>query len=211
MPFTEPTTMLTDYLLALLCLFLAGKLWKVGQKQRQQSIILWTVAFVTTAIAAIAGGTTHGFSLQLSSTLENLLWKLTVYSIGFTSFFMFTGTVYASVSGKVQGWLTGLAILILVIYSVWMLTHDDFLYVILDYLPAMFGIIILQSIACKYQKAASAPWIIGAVLVSFVGAGIQQSELNLHKYFNHNDLYHVIQMIAIWLFYRGVLLMRDRE
>ena len=53
-------------------------------------------------------------------------------------------------------------------------------------------------------------WIIGGVLVSFGAAGIQQSGIALHQHFNHNDIYHVVQMAGVYLLYRGARLLRDR-
>ena len=35
------------------------------------------------------------------------------------------------------------------------------------------------------------------------GAMVQASGFRLHEHFNHNDLYHVIQMVALVLLYRG--------
>jgi hypothetical protein len=32
---------------------------------------------------------------------------------------------------------------------------------------------------------------------------VQRSGFALHRHFNHNDLYHVVQMLGTWLLYRG--------
>ena len=47
-------------------------------------------------------------------------------------------------------------------------------------------------------------------MVSFVAAAVQVSGVAIHQQFNHNDLYHVIQMGGMYLFYRGALLLTDR-
>jgi hypothetical protein len=39
-----------------------------------------------------------------------------------------------------------------------------------------------------------------------IGAIVQQQRLALHQHFNHNDLYHLIQIAGLWLLYRGGLL-----
>jgi hypothetical protein len=44
---------------------------------------------------------------------------------------------------------------------------------------------------------------VGGILLSFVGAAIQQSGFSLHQHFNHNDLFHIVQMGAFYLLYRG--------
>jgi hypothetical protein len=42
------------------------------------------------------------------------------------------------------------------------------------------------------------------VAVSVLAGLAQASGLALHERFNHNDLYHVLQIAAMFLFYRGV-------
>ena len=53
-------------------------------------------------------------------------------------------------------------------------------------------------------------WLITGVLVSLVAAIVQARRLALHRHFNHNDLYHVIQMAALYAFYRGGAVLVDR-
>ena len=47
--------------------------------------------------------------------------------------------------------------------------------------------------------------MLGGVLMSLVAAIVQQAGWDLHRWFNHNDLYHAIQAVAIWMFYRGAM------
>ena len=54
------------------------------------------------------------------------------------------------------------------------------------------------------------PWLVGGVLVSLVAGVVQARRLGVHRHFNHNDVYHVIQVIALFLFYRGGALLVDR-
>ena len=46
--------------------------------------------------------------------------------------------------------------------------------------------------------------------MSFLAAAVQVNEIALHQYVNHNDLYHLIQMSGMYLFYRGALILKDR-
>src|SRR5215207_4549600 len=55
-----------------------------------------------------------------------------------------------------------------------------------------------------------APWLIAAILVTFVASVMQARRVGFHRHFNHNDLFHVIQLVALYLFYRGGLLLVDR-
>ena len=56
-------------------------------------------------------------------------------------------------------------------------------------------------------RPRSAPWVWGSIAVSVLAALVQHFGVSPHPRFNHNDLYHVIQIIALWLLYRGGLLM----
>jgi len=92
----------------------------------------------------------------------------------------------------------------------WMAVHDEFRYVIYDYAPALVIILGLQ-IWCWLQfRSPAAPWIAAGILVSVLAAVIQAARLAPHPQFNHNDLYHVVQMAAFVLLYRGGRLLRDR-
>ncbi len=201
--------MLTDYTLAAVTLLLAVSLFRLALLGQQISVWLWAAAFVATAVAAIFGGTSHGFALYLGEAAKTILWKATVYTTGLVSFFMLSGAIMASVPRPLRPWLLAATGLKFLLYGTWMVKHNDFRYVIYDYAPAMFGVLILQAIVAYGWRDESAGWIIAGILVSFVAAGIQQSRFKLHKNFNHNDLYHVVQTGAIYLLYKGGCLLKD--
>jgi hypothetical protein len=52
--------------------------------------------------------------------------------------------------------------------------------------------------------------MIAGVLVSFVAGLVQAFRVSPNRWFNHNDLYHVIEIVALYLFYRGGVLLVDR-
>jgi hypothetical protein len=47
-------------------------------------------------------------------------------------------------------------------------------------------------------------WMLAGVGASLAAALVQASGFALHRHFNHNDLYHVVQIAAMLLFYRGL-------
>ena len=46
-------------------------------------------------------------------------------------------------------------------------------------------------------------WLKAGLWVSLAGLAIQQLRLAPHPNFNHNDLYHSVQAVALYCFYRG--------
>jgi hypothetical protein len=199
----EPMTLATDYLLAIAAAGFAWRLWRVQR--------LWALAFVFTAAGSFFGGTYHGFVTGIAPMAAVVLWKLTIFSIGLASYFLLvgsagdgSGTLPAQPAGTPAfRWLSMIAIVKLVVYLSWMIVHDEFVYVIADY-----GLtLLIIGIAQLVRRGRSTPWVIGSIVVSVIGALVQQSGFALHRHFNHNDLYHLIQLVALWLLYRGGRLM----
>jgi hypothetical protein len=210
MSFSEPTTMATDYVLVVLCGFFGWRLWRVGKGAAQASVCSWAAGFACFGLASLAGGTFHGFSMLFSQAVLQELWKLTAYAIGLASFFLLTGTLSACIVPSVGRFVILIPYVQLIGYVLWMSAHDDFRYVIYDYAFTNLGILALQLHAGVTRRALSAPWLAGGVLVSFLAAGVQVNEIALHRHFNHNDLYHVVQMGGMYLFYTGARLLEDR-
>ena len=182
----EPMTVATDYALGGVAAWLSVALFRSAQPSRR----LWGVAFAALAAAAFLGGTWHGF-LQ-----SHLLWKATTFSAGVASFGMVAGSSYAVFSGQLRAFILTAALAKLFVYSAWMLSHDAFIYVVIDTAIAFLAV------AALHLWKWNGP-ILAGVAVSIVGALVQASGFKLHEHFNHNDLYHVIQIAALVLLYRG--------
>jgi hypothetical protein len=201
---TEPVTLLTDYLLAIECLILGVLLYR--RSKNETPILLWSISFFAIGLAAATGGTYHGFVQSMSVSISSALWKITLYSIGISTFCMLSGMILAALKGKVETIFLILAAIQFLAFAILITRSYEYKYVIHDYVPAMAVILAL----CIYRlNKPYAIWIIAGILISFAAAGIQLSGFTLHKNFNHNDLYHVIQMIAMYLLYKGGTLLRN--
>ncbi len=201
MPISEPTTLATDYALAGLSGFLAWRMFETSGRVRTRRY--WAFALAATAVASFAGGTYHGFGPVLPPHAAAALWKLTTLSMGVASFFLTASAAYAAFGGSGRAALLALATIKLLIYSWWMSTHDAFVYVICDYGSTLLFILVLVAANRLHGETGQRTSIAGGIVVSVVAALLQQSGLRLHAHFNHNDLMHVVQMLAVWLLYRG--------
>ena len=90
-----------------------------------------------------------------------------------------------------------------------MLQENDFDYVIYDYGSSMAVVLLLALAAWYLHRSRAAPWVISGILVSLIASQIQMSELGFHQHFNHNDIFHVVQMASLTLLYRGGLRLED--
>jgi hypothetical protein len=206
---TEPTTMLTDYALGGMALWFAWKLARQGRSSGERPVLLWALAFAALAAASLSGGTHHGFAAHLGQSLLAVTWKIALYSIGIVSLALSCAATVAAFRGGLRRALVGLAVLKFAVYAAWVVQHDAFVYAILDYAPALLYVLVLQVWAWR-RHDPSGPWVVAGVLVSFAAAAVQQSGFVLHQHFNHNDLYHVIQMVGVYLLYRGGRSLRSR-
>jgi uncharacterized protein DUF6962 len=194
MTISEPMTLATDYVLAAITAWLSVQLFR----KNQASTRFWALAFAALAVGAFLGGTWHGF-LQ-----SDTLWKATVLTVGVASFAMLAGSAIATSSGGLRNVLLLVAVVKLAVYSLWMLRRDEFIFVVVD-----TGIAFAAVAALHLWRFNG--WILAGVAVSVLAGLVQASGFDLHRHFNHNDLYHVIQIGAMVLLYRGARLLSDWE
>ena len=206
---TEPTTVITDYVLGSLSEICGVLLLKRNRELRQTSVTLWAAALMTAAFASYTGGTYHGFHGVMGSSLVDVLWKVTTISIGVASFLLLAASFTSAFPPQTRRWLIAAAALKLVVYIGWMLEHDDFRFVVYEYGSTLAVMLFLVLTEWTHGVPGHRPSIAAAVMVSVGAAAVQQSGLRLHTHFNHNDLMHVIQMAGVWLLYRGGAGLRD--
>ena len=194
MSISEPMTLATDYLLGGVTAWLCILLFKHRGAQRCR--LWWVIAFAALALAAFLGGTWHGF------VQNSLLWKGTVLAAGAASFAMVVASAIATSSGAARQVIVTMALAKLVAYSAWMLKHNAFIFVVID--TGVAFAVVLGLHLWRFNG-----WIVTGVAVSVAAGLVQASGLALHAHFNHNDLYHVIQIAAMALFYRGARRLSD--
>ena len=211
MRITEPMTMLTDYLLGALALVLAFRLFGAASESGQITTRLWAFGFVMTAVAAFVGGTYHGFIQMLPETVGRVCWKITLVSTGFASGSLLCAAVMAATTGTLEWILLGVVVLKLLVFLEVVMTRDNFLLVVVDYGSALLAILLAAWFLRPTGITPAAGWLAAGVGVSVVAGVIQAFRLAPHPKFNHNDLFHVVQMAAIYCLYRGGLLLSDMK
>lgn len=142
-------TMATDYVLAGVCLVLA--VLSIRARVTHPAMLLWVEMFVVAAVAAILGGTHHGFKTNMNAGLAKGLWDFTLITIGASAAFMIAAATASGIrSGGAHAW-----------------------------------------------------WIWFGLIVSAAGFAVQKSGWDINPNFNHNDLYHLIQILGFWCLYEG--------
>jgi len=205
----EPMTTITDLIIAFMAFYYARELTTIYINQLLNVQYHWIWTFRMLGLGALFGALSHGIGPYCSPLIAAIIWKFTTYSIGAMSYFMVMSMLHHLFEYDLAIRLKWVMMLFLVIYLYFMTRNDDFLYVILFYVPLM--IIVLIGFMYSYINFDSdgSTMLMMGVLISFIGAGVQQSGIVLHEHMNYNDIAHIIQMVALWYFYQGSLVVKD--
>ena len=99
MPLSEPTTLVSNWVLAAVAVGLGVRLYRAGTGEGLRARRLWAVAFLAGAVAALAGGAVHGFAASLTPFAHAVLWKTVLVGVGVAASLILAGTVRATLSG----------------------------------------------------------------------------------------------------------------
>lgn len=204
---SEPTTVVTDYALAALALALA---WRIQATRPGPCAAarLWAGSFVALAVAGLVGGTWHAIPVGAAPALRPVLWSITYVAIAAADLLLVAGAVQASLSGPARLVLLGLAGVRFLAYAASFVVQRP-----LGGLPVQFGVtlacLLAFGIALARGREPAGRFVLGAVAVTCAGALVLGLRLAPHPQFNHNDLFHVVQMVGVWLFFRAALLLRE--
>jgi hypothetical protein len=194
MTISEPATLVTDYLLAVFTAVLAGRVRSVSR--------WWAAAFAATAVAGAAGGTVHGFQHAFEPRVTSILWLLTLESLVGAGYAVVRAALARTSWGRRRGW-TAAARAAFAAFAVLVVINPVFLSAIAAYGTALA--VLASTCLSEWPQTGGARLLLAGIGVSVAAAAIQQSGWSLHRHFNHNDLYHVVQAAAVWLLYRGAI------
>ena len=110
MPIAEPTTLVSDFVLAAVAMALAVRLHRAGAWRDGRARRLWSAAFLAGAVAALAGGIVHGFSGALTPWVHDVLWKTVLAGTGLAGALILAGAGIATLPGSwLMPFLAGVA------------------------------------------------------------------------------------------------------
>lgn len=192
----EPATFVTDLLLAALGVGLALHLKRHAAPSAAGR--WWIAAIALMAASAFVGGCYHGFAPEFPA-LEPWWWRGVLWIICGIGLAMGMSLLH-ELRPHHRGWrwvLAGKFALAVTAATI----RPEFLVAMSDYGSAMLAWAVAALIARR-------PWsraILTGVGLSALAAVVQQAEWGLSRHFNHNDVFHVIQALALLAFHRAGL------
>ncbi len=202
---TEQTTAITDLILAALSLSSALYLRRYRIADPWKAT-LWAWAFVLLSLASGLGAAAHG--IRLSLTAIRLLWQPINIALGLTIALFVVGAVYDLSGRRVARRLLPLMIGAgLAFFAVNQIVTGTFLaFLIYEAVAMLVALIIYARIAFSHSLPGAALMVAGTLL-TVIAAAFQNNhaiELVLIWRFDHNGVFHLIQMIAVLALVAGL-------
>lgn len=199
---SELDVTLTDYALALETAVFAFLLFRERETQSPfRSAFVWF--FASIGVAALVGGTVHGFFPDDASDGARMLWVVTLMILGATALILWRLGALLVFSPIGAERITSLAAVEFILYVLVVLFwRREFAIALGNYLPA--ALFFLVGLCLRFFKLRDRSALTGIVglLLTFVAAAIQHLRISVDpRYFNHNAFYHLLQGIALLLIF----------
>lgn len=203
---TELTTGATDALLAVLAIaVLLGVRKRSGRDRWKAGLWSWLLGLL--ALASALGAVAHG--LDLAPGLREVLWQVLFLSLGLVVALFVVAAVrdrFGEPSARRS--LPWLLVVAVGFYGITRLGDGSFLVFILYEAAAMLAALVLYADTSRRGLVPGAGWMVVGVALNLVAAAVQQSDAFLRLGsipFDHNALFHFVQMAAVLALARGLL------
>lgn len=200
---TELSTAATDTVLALLAFIcLASSRFS---NQRNFHHKLWQALFSCLGISSFLGAMAHG--VKMDHGLNALLWQPLYFFLGLTLTLLAVIAIHdlrgEFVARRFMPWLLPLPVIVVVI--TW-LGGGEFIWFVLFEALIMFFVLAVYAVLVFRRHLRGAGLVMVGVLISIMAAALQASgpfNFRLIWMFDHNGLFHLVQMGGLVCFYFG--------
>ncbi|MCD4655828.1 hypothetical protein K8T06_18055 [bacterium] len=200
---TELTTAITDLILTLECFGVLIYLHRHNRNTSRDSkwrITIWSWVLGLLSIASFLGAVIHG--LTISCFLQEMLWKPLFLILGVLVALFLIGAIN-DLFGRITArrlipWAVGLGCVSFVFTEVF----SGLFLVFVIYEAAVMVAALLIYLYLSFQRQLHGAGIMALViLANLLAAGIQGSKLSFTLFvtFDHNGIFHLIQMLAVVL------------
>ena len=207
---TEPTTVVTNIAIAVAAFFFTMRLGYTASAEGMKAAGALAGAFMGTAIASVLGAVAHGIDPLVDRPLRARMWRASLHAMTLIGVGTIMSVAFFAARGPARIAILVFAGLKFLWSNVAIARRPEFRVAAADYGGALAVLLAGAVYSWIRWSEPGASWLVGGVLLSLVAGIVQARRLGLHRHFNHNDLFHLIQLLALYLFYRGGALRVDR-
>lgn len=202
----EQTTAVTDLILSIISIITAVGIHKLGKDIQPRKTRIWVSIFVLLAIAAFFGAIAHGFAM--SEKTNYILWQPLNLALGLSVSLFAAGALFDLRDGAIQKSIIPVLLMLgVVFYMITVLVPGSFLvFIIYESVVMLFALVAYIVMALK-KKLFGAWWMVLGILITIIAAAIQAGgaiSVQLIWQFDHNGIFHIVQMAGIFVIYIGL-------
>lgn len=195
----EPMNFATDVLVAIACYIYTYKLWIENPSSKQS--FLYRLFFIMIGSASLFGGFTHLFANYLTGlSARAATWSL----LGIAVFSMEYATIITHFKKRKQRLFLPIFSLQLLIFLSALLFIHDFRIVIINMILGLLMFTVPVELSSFFKKKSAGSLLIALGITATLSAAIIHIfHLSPHKWFNHNDVAHVVTAFTLMVIYKG--------
>ena len=192
--------MMTDFILGATAAIIAYKLYLYPGAS--PAISIWSTAFVLISLSALLGGIYHGARHIAGERFNRYTWKAVLYALAGASFLFLCAASFTVPVATVKIALIIFAAIKLLISIGAIYSSDRFRMVMYDYLISMVITAVLYSL---FMPPHATLWFATGMIMSLIASAIQLRKIAPKRYLDHNDIYHLLQALALIMMYKGII------
>ncbi|MCB8978559.1 MAG: hypothetical protein H6657_14145 [Ardenticatenaceae bacterium] len=198
---------ITDFLLACEVFFFAGRFFEF-QKEPLSAAWWWNLSIIILAVTALIGGIDHGF-LDIS----NHPYRICVTKVNWAFLGVLAFTIIMTISQQYFSDLGQTVLLVIgvvqfVVYLIFLMHNDNFIFVSLNIAPVMIFLLVL--VVLNFRIAPQSLDMIIGILILIVGSLVQGFKVSTFHPLDGNGLGHLIVMVAVVFLYRGGVILNTQ-
>lgn len=194
-------TSITNFMLASEVFFVAGMLVQLP-KARFSAAWFWAATLSLLALAALLGGIDHGF-FEGAGLSRYFIQRADWIVLGLMTFGTLMTIATQFFSREAQRFFLIFGIIQFAVNTIIVLLIDSFLDVILNYMPVMILLLVMN---ISGLKQGTGSWrLIAGILILFTASAIQALGIDRFSPVDRNGLYHLITMLGVIFLYLGGL------
>ncbi len=207
-PVYEPMTVFTDILITIFGIWFGRIIYMWFTVRLMEVHFHFGNYFFLVAFTAFTGALFHAFYPEYE-TIRDFLWKLTMLGMVLSVFAMLMGTAYYVLPFETVQWVKWVILASMIPFIVWFYVDHDLMNAVKLYIPSTILVMVIMAYGWLGKGDIANAWILGGLLVTLCGASFTVTKIGFHQHFNHNDIFHIIQIVGMYLIYRGSMLLSN--
>jgi hypothetical protein len=203
---TEQTTAITDIFLSFVSVWVIICLVRNGYTVDRKKTLIWVGSFGLLSLAAVLGAFAHG--IKMPEKTNEMIWQPLNLFLGLSVAFFTAGVIYDlnRFHIKVVTLIIILCLGVIFFGITFIVPGSFFVFILYEAAVMIFALVAYLVLAYKKQLYGAGFMTFG-ILISIIAAIVQASEqihMKVIWEFDHNGLFHIIQMIGLLFLYLGL-------